>query len=168
MTVTHPDIERYFMTIPEASQLVLQAASIGNGGEVFVLDIGESVRVVDLARDLIRLSGFEESDIEIKFTGLRPGEKLFEELYFDDEEKISSSHNKVFCALHRPVDPEELQATLDDLKKCLSEPPETVRQTLKSLVPEFGKETLRSLAGNAFYDRLSANRRVHERPPDCV
>ncbi len=100
LTVTHPDIKRYFMTIPEAVHLVLQAAVMGKGGEVFLLDMGEPMRIVDLARDLIRLSGMEEGrDIDIEFTGLRPGEKLFEELAADGETFVGTSHEKVMvCA----------------------------------------------------------------------
>ena len=96
VTVTHPEMRRSFMTIPEAAQLVLQAFSFGNGGDVFLLDMGEPVKISDLARDLILLSGFKpEKDIKIQFTGLRPGEKLFEELNLDDESLLPTRHKKV-------------------------------------------------------------------------
>jgi FlaA1/EpsC-like NDP-sugar epimerase len=95
ITVTHPEIIRYFMTIPEASQLVLQAGLMGRGGEVFLLDMGKPVRIVDLARDMIRLSGLAEDDVKIQFTGLRPGEKLFEELLGVGEESTATSHPKL-------------------------------------------------------------------------
>ncbi len=99
VTVTHPDVRRYFMTIPEAVQLVLQAAALGHGSEVFVLDMGQPIRIVDLARDLIRLSGLEpEHDIEIRFTGMRPGEKLFEELFAAEENYGRTGHEKIFVA----------------------------------------------------------------------
>lgn len=137
ITVTHPGIERFFMTIPEASQLVLQAAAMGTGGEIFVLDMGESVKIIDLARDLITLSGLAQDDIEIVFTGLRPGEKLFEELYFDDEQRIATGHEKVFCALHRPAEIAAVEAMLDDLQDVLEESPDRVRAKLAELVPEF-------------------------------
>ncbi len=109
LTVTHPDMRRYFMTIPEAVQLVLQAAVLGRGGEVFELDMGEPVRIVDLAEDLIRLSGLvRDVDVKIEFTGMRPGEKLFEELYLDSERIEPTAHPQVFCLLageQRAVEP---------------------------------------------------------------
>lgn len=102
VTVTHPDMERYFMTIPEATQLVLQAGSMGAGGEIFILDMGEPVKVMDLARDLIRLSGFSEDEIRIEFTGVRAGEKLFEELCTDEEQADKTRHPKILVGRTRP------------------------------------------------------------------
>jgi FlaA1/EpsC-like NDP-sugar epimerase len=103
ITVTHPDITRYFMSIPEAAQLVLQACTMGSGGEIYVLDMGDPVPIVDLARDLIRLSGLKEKDIQIRFTGLRPGEKLHEELLAHGEQTISTGHPKLRVARTRAV-----------------------------------------------------------------
>ena len=103
VTVTHPEITRYFMSIPEAAQLVLQAATMGQGGEIFVLDMGEPVKIVDLAKNMIRLSGFSETDITIEFTGLRPGEKLYEELLADNENTLPTHHDKLRIAQARPV-----------------------------------------------------------------
>jgi FlaA1/EpsC-like NDP-sugar epimerase len=140
ITVTHPGIERFFMTIPEASQLVLQSATMGSGGEIFVLDMGESMKIIDLARDLIALSGLAADDIEIVFTGLRPGEKLYEELYFDDEQRVATVHKKVFCARHRPADLAGIEAILEDLFDVLDESPDRVRAKLSEAVPEFGPE----------------------------
>ncbi|MBX3191400.1 MAG: polysaccharide biosynthesis protein [Labilithrix sp.] len=97
VNVTHPEMQRYFMTIPEACQLVMQAGVMGEGGEIFILDMGEPVKIVDLARDLIRLSGFDpDRDIEIKFTGMRPGEKLFEEIAVDEENVDKTKHPKIW------------------------------------------------------------------------
>jgi FlaA1/EpsC-like NDP-sugar epimerase len=95
-TVTHPDVTRFFMTIPEACQLILQAGSMGNGGEIFILDMGTPVKIDDMARDLIRLSGFEpDVDINIEYIGLRPGEKLYEELITEGENVVPTSHEKI-------------------------------------------------------------------------
>src|SRR4029077_14265853 len=97
VTVTHPDMQRYFMTIPEACNLVLQAASMGQGGELFILDMGEPVKIIDLARDLICLYGLvPDRDIKISFTGLRPGEKLTEELALDEEHATKTTHPQIF------------------------------------------------------------------------
>lgn len=99
VSVTHPDVTRYFMTIPEAVQLVLHAVTIGSGGETFVLDMGQPVRIADLAKDLIELSGLRvDHDIRIEFTGLRAGEKMFEELFLDCENHPRTSHDKIFIA----------------------------------------------------------------------
>lgn len=137
VTVTHPEIERYFMTIPEASRLVLQAAAMCKGGEIFVLDMGEPVKIVDLARDLIRLSGFRNDEIEVKFTGLRPGEKLYEELYFDNEEMLSTPHPKVFVAYHRAFALDDIQGVIDELIPMLSGSEADLRKKLKEVVPEY-------------------------------
>ncbi len=141
ITVTHPEIERFFMTIPEASQLVLQAAAMGRGGEIFVLDMGESVRIVDLARDLVRLSGLKPDDIEIVFTGLRPGEKLYEELYFDDEQMQTTPHPKLFVAYHRPYTLAEVQKAIADVSSLLHASQEDLRLKIKELVAEYSAES---------------------------
>ena len=115
LTVTHPDVTRYFMTIPEACQLVLDASAMGEGGEVFVFDMGESVKIIDLAKKMINLSGFKEGvDIEIKYTGLRPGEKLFEELLANNENTVETHHPQILKAKLSPID-EELVSRIDDL-----------------------------------------------------
>jgi FlaA1/EpsC-like NDP-sugar epimerase len=98
ITVTDPEITRYFMAIPEAAQLVLQASLIGEGGDIFVLEMGEPIKILDLAKDMINLSGLQEGEIDIKFTGLRQGEKLYEELLADDEKTKPTSHTKIRIA----------------------------------------------------------------------
>ncbi|MBV6475700.1 MAG: polysaccharide biosynthesis protein [Rhodocyclaceae bacterium] len=137
VTVTHPDIVRYFMSIPEAAQLVLQAGQMGKGGEIFVLDMGEPVKIVDLARDMIRLSGFSEEDIRIVFTGLRPGEKLFEELLADGEHTLPTPHPKLRIARTQAAMGKEELACLRDWLLGPGQDEVVVKQRLGQLVPEY-------------------------------
>ena len=137
ITVTHPDITRYFMTIPEASQLVVQAGGLAKGGEIFVLDMGEPVKIVSLAENLIKLSGFEPyKDIDIQFTGLRPGEKLYEELSLEEEldERQKTGNDKIFVTKPLEIDDEQLEK---DIKAIAELNPEEVRTYLKRLVPNY-------------------------------
>jgi FlaA1/EpsC-like NDP-sugar epimerase len=136
ITVTHPDITRYFMSIPEAAQLVLQAGTMGAGGKIFVLDMGEPVKIVDLAHAMIRLSGFDDSDIPVVFTGLRPGEKLYEELLADAESTEPTPHPKLRIARARAVD----SAWLESFQVWLSagpQPAADVRRQLGRWLPEY-------------------------------
>lgn len=137
ITVTHPDIIRYFMSIPEAAQLVLQASAMGKGGEIFVLDMGDPVRIVDLARDMIRLAGHTENDIRIEFTGLRPGEKLYEELLADGENTLPTQHEKVKVARASGALPEGLDDLLGWLSQPRTVPDDEVRRDLRRWVPEY-------------------------------
>ena len=137
VTVTDQRMTRYFMTIPEASQLVLQAASMGQGGEIFVLEMGEQIPVINLARDLIRLSGLRSDAIEIRQVGVRPGEKLYEELYFDDEEMLETSHPKVRAAYHRPHSTSQVRRAIEELRHVVAGNDVDVRIKLKELVPDY-------------------------------
>ena len=144
ITITHPDIIRYFMLIPEAAQLVIQAGAMARGGEVFVLDMGEPVRIADLARSMIRLSGLTEKtaaqpdgQIEIKAVGLRPGEKLFEELLIGDD-VVASDHPRIKSARERHIDPALLDKMLASLRvACASNDSESMLRQVRNLVPEF-------------------------------
>jgi FlaA1/EpsC-like NDP-sugar epimerase len=146
VTVTHRDMRRYFMTIPEAVQLVMQAAAIGEGGEIFVLDMGEPVAIEELAHDMIRLSGLEVGrDIDIEYCGIRPGEKLFEELFAEGEEHDRTKHEKIFVSSNGPPKKRELKKitkTIDDLIAAAdrSETPE-VKRLLEALVPGYQAPT---------------------------
>ena len=151
VTVTDKAMERYFMTIPEACQLVLQAGAIGIGGEIFVFDMGESVKIVDLARNMIRLSGFEVGkDIQIVFTGLRPGEKLYEEVLSKKEEVLNTEHEKIHIARVRRYNYEDVKRSLAKLEESLHSGDnfEVVRR-IKYIVPEFRSQ-------NSVYERLDA------------
>lgn len=141
ITVTHPDITRYFMSIPEAAQLVLQAGLMGKGGEIFVLDMGEPVKIVDLAKDLIRLSGMAEDDIRIEFTGLRPGEKLYEELLADNEHTLPTPHPKLRIAQAREVDAAWLENLLAWVSAQATQDDAEVKRALAQWVPEYIPDT---------------------------
>jgi FlaA1/EpsC-like NDP-sugar epimerase len=137
VTVTHPEMVRYFMSIPEAAQLVLQAGCMGLGGEVFVMDMGEPVKIVDLARDMIRLSELSEHEIRIVYTGLRPGEKLFEELLADDEHTRPTPHPKLRIAKARDTDAAWLDGLIGWLGQDRVPTDSEVRRDLKRFVPEY-------------------------------
>jgi FlaA1/EpsC-like NDP-sugar epimerase len=139
VTVTHPEITRYFMTIPEACKLILQAAAFGEGGETFILDMGTPIKIVDMARDLIRLSGFKAGeDIEIKFIGLRVGEKLHEELITEGEGIFRSTHEKILILKGNNNDLNWLNQKIEELVKlALDQDANGIKSKLKEIVPEY-------------------------------
>jgi FlaA1/EpsC-like NDP-sugar epimerase len=138
LTVTHKDVTRFFMTIPEASQLVLEAAAMGSGGEIFIFDMGESVKIFDLAKNMIKLSGLKyPDDIDIKITGLRPGEKLFEELLANGENTLPTYHKKIMIGKVREMDYTKIRSKIEEL--CVTNMffnGNTV-SLMKEIVPEF-------------------------------
>jgi FlaA1/EpsC-like NDP-sugar epimerase len=138
VTITHPEMQRFFMTIPEASQLVLQAGAIGAGGEIFILDMGEPVKILDLARDMIRLSGLKfGEDIQIVYTGMRPGEKLFEEIETDTEQLTKTIHSKIFIGQIAPYPGYKVARMLEKIERlCASENDARIRRFLTDLLPE--------------------------------
>ena len=150
VTVTHPDITRFFMTIPEACQLVLEAGSMGSGGEIFVFDMGQSVKIVDLARKMIKLSGLEpDDDIKIEYSGLRPGEKLYEELLNNAENTMPTYHDKILIAQTRTIAFKELTLQIDALigPAKRQESVNDVVLAMKALVPEF-------ISNNSEFEKL--------------
>ena len=169
VTVTHPDMQRYFMTIPEASQLVLQAGAMGSGGEIFILDMGEPVKIVDLARDLITLSGFRpDEDIEIKFNGVRPGEKLFEQLSTDAEHADKTKHPKIFIGRVASPAWAEVLHGIDALIALVdSGDPARIRRELHGMVPEYSgadDDELPELEGEAILEPMTRPSAVELKP----
>ena len=143
LTITDPDMERYFMSIPEASQLILQAGAIGNGGEVFVLDMGNPIKIIDIANELIRLSGFEPgSEIPIEFTGTRPGEKKIEEISLPTENFDKTKHDKIFVLKDNDITSDYLSKKIKGIEKNLSDgissmSPKEVGKILSTILPEY-------------------------------
>jgi FlaA1/EpsC-like NDP-sugar epimerase len=145
--VTHPEITRFFMTIPEACQLVLEAGTMGNGGEIFVFDMGKSIKIVDLARKMIQLSGLVEGkDIEIKFTGLRPGEKLYEEVLSDKENTTETYHPQILIANIQPIS-STVTTNLETILNLESSDNFTIVKHIKMIVPEY-------ISNNSIYEKL--------------
>ncbi len=151
ITITHPEMTRFFMTIPEAVQLVIQAASLATPSQIYALDMGEPVRIVDLAKDLVELSGLKVGrDIEIVYTGLRPGEKLHEELFTREEQRTATMYEKIFIAQSTPVDGERLYKMIDLLAQHAAQMDEAaIRRTLQELVPDFQEAEVPLLEGGA-------------------
>ena len=149
LTVTHEDVTRFFMTIPEASQLVLQASAMGKGGEIFAFDMGESVKIIDLAKNMLKLSGLEEGrDIEIKITGLRPGEKLYEEVLSDKENTLPTPHEKILIAKVREYSYNDISHQIDQLISLFDEQNnEKIVAQLKLMIPEY-------VSNNSEFQRL--------------
>ena len=138
VTVTHPDIIRYFMTIPEAVNLVLQCGAYAKGGEIFILDMGEPVKILDLAKKMIRLSGHVPGeDIKIEFTGLRPGEKLYEELLIDDDNLVETANDRIFVAQMGEVDVDDISTKINRLIGQAYAESRDIRKEIKKIVPEY-------------------------------
>lgn len=157
VTVTHPEVTRYFMTIPEACQLILQAVALGKGGELFALDMGEPVRIRDLAEQMIKLAGkLPERDIDIVYSGLRPGEKLFEELFHDQEQYSQTTHPKIVQAHARTVPAQQLDASLQQLRQAVQRYDEAViNKLLHDLVPEYAPAAALDASGVPMLRALS-------------
>jgi FlaA1/EpsC-like NDP-sugar epimerase len=138
ITVTHPDVTRYFMTIPEAASLVIQSGAMMDGGEIFVLDMGEPVKITDLAKSLISLSGLELGvDIEFEYVGLRPGEKLYEELLISEDGVDITKNNKIFIEKSRDTDFTNFMQEIKSFKLADLEDAETIKNIIKKMVPNY-------------------------------
>lgn len=150
VTVTHPEMIRFFMTIPEAAQLVIQAGSMAQGGEIFILDMGKPVKIVDLARDLIKLSGFDpEVDMPIKFTGIRPGEKLYEELLTEEEGTSHTKHTRIFVAKPNDLNNAKIAEIIHIVRERGSYlTREEVIQLIQTVIPNFRKSTTPKTVSN--------------------
>ena len=148
VTVTHPEITRFFMSIPEATQLVMQAGLMGNGGEIFVLDMGEPVKIAELAKDMIRLSGFQQDEIKISYTGLRPGEKLYEELLADDELTQPTPHPKLRIAIARKADAVWVKRLLKWIESCQNADENTIKKQLAFWVEEYVENASTTTSAN--------------------
>ena len=166
VTVTHPDMERFFMTIPEACQLIMQAAVIGEGGEIFVLDMGEPVNIRYLAEQMIRLAGKRpDEDVDIAYIGLRPGEKLTEELFYAREDLAETPHPKIKVSRSRAVDWPSFRQQLDELTECVSEYSETDLYTgFRRLVPDWKGPT----APDTVSTEAAVSSGVQQREPEHV
>ncbi len=152
LTITHPDITRFFMTIPEACQLVLEAGTTGQGGEVFVFDMGESVKILDLAKKMIKLSGLTlDKDIKIVFSGLRPGEKLYEELLTNEENTLPTHHNQIMIAKVKEYDFKTIEVKIAELISSFeNQDNRVIVSKMKTLVPEYK-------SNNSIYEELDKN-----------
>jgi FlaA1/EpsC-like NDP-sugar epimerase len=155
LTITHPEITRYFITIPEACQLVLEAGCMGNGGEIFIFDMGESVKIVDLASKMIRLSGLTiGKDIEIVFTGLRPGEKLYEELLNNSENTIPTHNKQIMIAKVEPYELKQIEPEISKLIELFyTQDNVKIVSQLKAIVPEY-------LSNNSIFETLDPTTKV--------
>jgi FlaA1/EpsC-like NDP-sugar epimerase len=158
VTITHPDVTRYFMTIPEASQLVLEACACGKGGEIFVFDMGESVRILDLAKNMIRLAGFiPEVDIKIAFTGLRPGEKLYEELLHSAENTMPTHHPKLMIAKVREYDYSLVLQRLTNMEEAI------YKQNVRQLVREMKRTVPEFISQNSVFEEIDRELKIDDR-----
>lgn len=162
LTLTHKDITRYFMTIPEASQLVLEAGTMGKGGEIFIFDMGESVKIYDLAKNMIKLSGLRyPEDIDIKITGLRPGEKLYEELLANGENTLSTYHKKILISKTRELDYAKVKAEIEEL--CITNrfQSNSIVMKMKSLIPEYK-------SNNSEYEKFDTRVKVYKKAKGII